>query len=258
MKQKKAINTLLNSKDYVNSLIEGHMPYTQKTWKEGVSIATERVINKIQLFRYKFRIKPSYLILTPFLLFVISLLSITGYLYFNYDSFAKDSIKPAYNVYVANPKNISTYTVDAKTTDARAEKVRLFFEKYNAPLEEYADFIVQTADKYGVDWRLVSAIGYCEGNGGKKVPKNSYNTWGWAASEYDLANRTGKYRLGSWETAIDTVTRGLKKYYIDQGLDTPEKIMPKYAPPSVNKGGAWAKCVNYYLEEIQNMETPSK
>ncbi len=257
MKHKKAINSLLNSKNFINSLTETPIYMNiKKSWKHEVGLTTQKIVNKVLLFKYKFVFKTSYLVIIPILFFIVSLMGITSYVYLNYNHFNKKQVKPTYNVYVANPKNISTYSVEAKTTDARAEKVRLFFSKYGAPLQEYADFIVQTADKYGIDWRLVSAIGYCEGNGGKKIPKDSYNTWGWAASEYDLANKTGKYRLGSWETAIETVTKGLKKYYIDQGLDTPEKIMPKYAPPSVKNGGSWARCVNYYLKEIQNMQTP--
>jgi len=49
------------------------------------------------------------------------------------------------------------------------------------------------------------------------------------------------------------VTKGIKTGYIDQGLETPEQIMYKYAPPSVEKGGPWAKCVKKYMQEIDEI-----
>lgn len=196
------------------------------------------------------------LAVAPIAVFVIANVALISFLaiYLNggvkLSAKASSDLQPAYNVYTSKPKTMDSFKVEAETVDARVEKVRLFFEKYNAPLKDYADVIVETSDKYNVDWRLISAIGYCEGNGGKAIPEGSYNTWGWAASQKDLEEKSGRYHLGSWEQAIETVTRGLKKGYIDQGLETPEQIMPKYAPPSVEKGGPWAKCVNKYMQEI--------
>lgn len=212
-------------------------------------------IKKVRLEYFNYKLSKKSLIYAPFVVAPVLIFTVLGYYSFFYkpNSVLGVSTEPSYNVYANNVKDLSTYDVTAKTKDARSEKVKLFFEKYDAPLSEHSDYIVEMADKYGIDWKLVSAIGYCEGNGGKAIPENSFNTWGWAASEKDLAERSGRYRLGSWEQAIETVTRGLKKGYIDQGLETPEQIMAKYAPPSVAKGGPWAKCVNQYLEEIDNI-----
>ena len=198
----------------------------------------------------------TFLFLAPIMLFFAFTTGIILYLGFFIEKKGEvisGAIAPTYNVYTSKPKNVNTYEVEATLKDARPDKVKAFFEIYDAPLAGYADFIVEMADKYGIDWRLISAIGFCEGNGGKRIPENSHNTWGWAASEYDLANGTGRYNLGSWENAIEIVSKGLKTHYIDQGLNTPEEIMVKYAPPSVAKGGPWAKCVNLYMNKIEDV-----
>ncbi|PIR43863.1 hypothetical protein COV24_00520 [candidate division WWE3 bacterium CG10_big_fil_rev_8_21_14_0_10_32_10] len=217
---------------------------------------------RLFLFKFNFLNKPNlnksnlFLVSSPVIIFFITTFSIVGfmgYILMN-PSFFKKDLKPSYNVYTSKPNTVTTYDVTAELQDARAEKVKLFFNKHNAPLASYSQYLVDIADAYDVDWRLVPAIGFCEGNGGKQIPEGSFNTWGWAASQSDLADKSGRYNLGSWENAINIVTKGLKIGYIDKGLTTPEEIMKKYAPPSVDKGGPWAKCVNLYMSEIEDVQ----
>lgn len=208
----------------------------------------------------KLKFSKYFLIFSPILLFFItSFLLITFSFYLVSSNNGKVlglnvNPTPLYNVYNSSPKVSSSVAMEVETVDARSKKVEAFFNKYGAPLAPYSEFIVKMADKYNIDWRLVSAIGYCEGNGGKKIPEGSFNTWGWGASEHDLATKSGKYNMGSWENAIETVSKGLKKGYIDEGLDTPFDIMLKYAPQSINNGGSWAKCVESYMHEIDNIK----
>ncbi len=196
---------------------------------------------------------------SPLALFFILSLSIVAFAFYilNKDKgsvLSAISPTPRYNVYNSSPKTSSQVGIEIETKDARSKKVRAFFDKYGAPLSDYSDFIVEMADKYQIDWKLVSAIGYCEGNGGKKIPEGSFNTWGWGASEADLATKSGKYNMGSWENAIETVSKGLKTGYINEGKDTPFEIMLKYAPQSKKNGGSWAKCVESYMHEIDNIK----
>ena len=81
-----------------------------------------------------------------------------------------------------------------------------------------------------------------ESNLGKTIPNDSYNAWGYGV----YGGKVTKFN--SWEEAIERVSRGLRRDYFDHGLDTPEKIMPKYTPPS---DGSWAFCVNTFLQELQ-------
>lgn len=143
--------------------------------------------------------------------------------------------------YSALPPNIGSVSSAVETGDARPLLVKNYLEKYKSPLLPYADYIVQISDKYGLDHGLILAIAQCESNVCKKIPEGSYNCWGFG---------NGESRFTSWERAIEIVAKTLKENYIDEGLVTPDLIMPKYVPPSVEKGGPWAKCVNKFLKEL--------
>ena len=101
--------------------------------------------------------------------------------------------------------------------------------------------IILSADRYQIPYGYLPAIAACEGALGRKIPQNSYNTWGWGIYGGKITS------FPSWQYAIDAVSKGLKAEYFAKGLDTPEKIMAKYTPPSQ---GSWAICVNKYLEEL--------
>jgi hypothetical protein len=81
-----------------------------------------------------------------------------------------------------------------------------------------------------------------ESNLCKYIYEDSHNCWGWGI----YGNRVT--RFDSYDEAIDTISRGMKKYYIDKGLTTPEEIMRKYTPPS---DGSWAYGVNTFLKVIE-------
>lgn len=126
--------------------------------------------------------------------------------------------------------------------DARPVIIAKYLEKYHSPLLPYANELLQASDKYGVNYQLIMAIAQCESNLCKKSPPGSYNCWGF---------ENGDTRFLSWEQALNQVAKTLKEGYLDHGLTTPEEIMPKYAPPSVEKGGPWAKCVNQFMKELE-------
>lgn len=128
------------------------------------------------------------------------------------------------------------------SSEARPLLIKNYLEKYKSPLAPYADYIFNVSQKYNLDYGLIVAIAQCESNICKKIPVGSYNCWGFG---------NGESRFTSWEGAIEYVARTLKEDYYDIGLITPDQIMPKYVPPSVEKGGPWAKCVNQYLEELR-------
>lgn len=133
-----------------------------------------------------------------------------------------------------------------ETEDARPEIVANFLRRYNSPMEPhdtYGQVFVEVADKYELDFRLLPAIAMNESGLCKAIPENSYNCFG-----YGIHSR-GTLRFESYETAIDTVAKGLKKNYIDQGRTTPEQIMQKYTPSSPN--GAWAKAVGQFMAEMR-------
>ncbi|MBU3956993.1 glucosaminidase domain-containing protein [Patescibacteria group bacterium] len=121
--------------------------------------------------------------------------------------------------------------------DKRVIKLKKFLENYDSPLAEYADEFVETADKYGLDWKLVPAITGVESTFGKQIPAGSYNAYGWA---------NGAFYFQSWEQSIDLVSQTLKEKYINRGLNTPYKMGPVYAPPSKT----WAWKVTSFMNKL--------
>jgi len=148
-------------------------------------------------------------------------------------------------VYAALPQTIGQVYTSVKASDARPVIIERYLQKYNSAMEphkEVAQKIVEISDRYGLDWRLLTAIAQQESNLGKKMPEGCNNAWG-----YGIHSR-GTLCFDTWEEGIETVAKGLKKKYLDQGLDTPEKIMAKYTPLS---SGSWANGVNQFLDELR-------
>ena len=144
---------------------------------------------------------------------------------------------------ILSPKSNSIPTLRLKfnSSDGRVLLIANYLKKYRSPLFPHAKELVDISDKYQLDWRLLAAIAQQESNLCKKIPINSYNCWGYGIYG-NLVTRFDSYVDG-----MDTVARGLKKNYLDKGLDTPEKIMAKYTPPSQ---GSWARGVNQFLDDI--------
>ena len=149
------------------------------------------------------------------------------------------------SAFLAAPAFASTLESSFSSSDARPLIVKNYLRRYSSPLEPFAQYLVDTADKYHLDYRLLPAIAQQESNLCKKIPADSHNCWGFGIYGDNVI------RFDSYLQAVDTVAATLKKYYIDQGLDTPEKIMVKYTPPSVDKGGPWAIAVNRFLTDLE-------
>ncbi len=126
--------------------------------------------------------------------------------------------------------------------DAAEQIVEIYLRKYNSPMIGLGKVIVDAARKYQIPFAFLPAIGQCEGNLGKSIPANSYNTWGYGIYGGQIT------RFANWQDAIDKVSKGIRTDYFDFGLTTPETMMAKYAPPS---DGSWANCVNRFLAELQ-------
>jgi len=150
--------------------------------------------------------------------------------------------QPPSRLYAAIPEILGEMSDAIQTGDARPIIIEKYLEKYNSPLLPYADVLLAASEEYEVDYRLIVAIAQCESNLCKKSPPDSYNCWGF---------ENGSTEFLSWEQAIYQVAKTLREDYLNEGMETPEEIMPKYAPPSVEKGGPWAKCVNQFIEELE-------
>ncbi len=144
--------------------------------------------------------------------------------------------------YAALPSSSSNFSGNIILKEGRIETVRQFLSKYNSPLEPHAEFIVQTADNYEMDFRLIPAIAMQESNLCKKIPIDSHNCWGFGIYGGKVT------RFENYPQAIETVTKTLATKYRDRGLITPEQIMSMYTPSS---NGSWARSVNHFMEKMQ-------
>ena len=127
--------------------------------------------------------------------------------------------------------------------DYRVVVLRKYLESHNSPLSDSAPHFIFWADKYGLDWRMVPAISGVESTFGKRIPKNSYNAYGWA---------NGNYSFESWEDSIEIVSKTLREKYYNRGATTLNQIARRYAPPS----STWAWKVEFFMNEID--EFPMK
>src|SRR5438874_31068 len=84
----------------------------------------------------------------------------------------------SYRLYSALPQNISQTNDFIGTKDARSKIVEDFFKGYNSKLSQYGNQFVAVADNYNLDFRLLPAIAMQESNGGKIIPNNSFNPFG--------------------------------------------------------------------------------
>lgn len=184
----------------------------------------------------------SFFTFTPILL----LISIIYFLFLSYNSESRSgSISQSPNkevAFAALPSAENVFGEKIIFKDARIETIRQFFAKYKSPLEAYAQNIIEDADKYGLDYRLLPAIAMQESNLCAKIITDSYNCWGFGIYGKKVT------RFESYPEAIETVTRTLANNYIAGGLDTPEKIMKKYTP---SNNGSWANSVNYFMNQLQ-------
>lgn len=150
--------------------------------------------------------------------------------------------EPGVQVYASLPSNFPAVSAQVIEEDARPEIIRNYLKIYDSPLTNYADFIVETSDKYGIDWRLLTAIAQKESGLGRAMPEDCNNAWGYGI------HSEGTLCFTTWEEAIETVSRGLRENYIDQGYVTVEEIMKKYANPAST---TWAEGVSYYMSRMQ-------
>ena len=145
-------------------------------------------------------------------------------------------------VYASLPSKLPAVGSEIESADARPVMVAQYLEYYNSPLIPFADFIVKAADRYQLDFRLITAIAQQESNLCKIIPPGSYNCWGWGI------HSEGTLGFRSYEEGIESVSKGLREEYLNKGYATVEEIMSKYTPLS---NGSWALGVAEFMSAME-------
>lgn len=127
---------------------------------------------------------------------------------------------------------------------SKSAVLKIFLNKYNSPLADHAETFVEVAEKYGIDYRLLPAIGCMESTCGKFLIPGSYNPFGWGIYGDNVI------RFANYDEAIETVGKGIYEGYVSKGADTPSKMAPIYTPPNhVN----WLNGVSYFIGQIDDI-----
>lgn len=156
---------------------------------------------------------------------------------------------PVDNLY--NSSILEEVLVNGLTQAERASKIDVYFtNRDNSPLAGYGLAMVQAADQYDIDWRLLPAIATIESNGGKmlcKNPKGANNPFGFGSC---------KISFKDFKQAIDTVGKNLGGHNPKTALHYKDKelndIIDAYNPPSVRHD--YKKLVTWAMDKIESTE----
>ena len=195
----------------------------------------------IVLVTFFFTITP--LVLGTSLFSLISLQNLSTKQVNKYEIQIEESFpKSGARVFASLPTDLPAISGVVNGVDARPELVRQYLEYWGSPLEPYSNLLVVTADKYDLDYRLLTAIAQQESNLCKIIPPGSYHCWGWGI------HSEGTLGFDSFEEGIEIVSQGIREEYLNKGFRTIEEIMSKYTPLSK---GSWASGVTKFMSEME-------
>lgn len=158
----------------------------------------------------------------------------------------------AYTSTVANAPIIGSSKVlgvSIESADARSLLLKKFIERYQpkSPFLPLTDVLVETADTYEIDYRLIPAIAMCESNLGVRIPsKDSFNAWGIAVY---TGQQNGK-KFNDWDHAIDWVGKFIREKFYNRSITDLQEIGAIWAPPSVFNNDSWATCVSGFMDKM--------
>jgi len=132
------------------------------------------------------------------------------------------------------------------TAPVSAESIDEFLESKASPIAGSGKFFVASGVRWRVDPRFVVAIAGAESYFGLQICA-PHNAWGWGCPNNPFA-------FDSWAAGIETVTKGLRENYLDEGRNTVGQIHLKYAPPAAANDPtglnyAWPDNVAKFLTE---------
>lgn len=138
----------------------------------------------------------------------------------------------------------STAPVSAYNLDHRVAQMRVVLARYNSPMVGLEEVLINTAEKYQLDWTLLAAIAGTESSFAKRMPYQCINPYGWGIYG------DNKLCFESLEAAIETVASGLAAKYNTSSL---ESIARTYN--SVSTEG-WTRHTRFFMNKIKLAEIP--
>ena len=136
--------------------------------------------------------------------------------------------------------------------DPRAAKIDAYFAQWDLPLSGHGKGMIEAADKYGIDWRLLPALAMLETTGGKNLcgDGTNLNAFGYGSC---------KIHFGTFEASFEAVAKTLSgncertaHLYKRKSI---EGILEVYNPPNTPgmTPGYHKKALNV-MSAIESME----
>ena len=97
------------------------------------------------------------------------------------------SVNEAVSKIVASAETMSAQELALQADrEAKAAKIDAYFAQYDLPLAGHGMQMVLSAEKNGLDWRLLPALAMRESTGGKFICKDSNNPYGWGSCKIQI------------------------------------------------------------------------
>src|SRR3989344_9110543 len=122
--------------------------------------------------------KTIFFFLSPFII-LITTIALLYTVQRNETRYEKNALRAEVVEFKALPQASSKISIEIKTKDARVEALEDFFKKFRSPLAPYAQYFVVAADEHDLDFRLLPSIAMHESGLCKRIPKGSYNCFGY-------------------------------------------------------------------------------
>lgn len=141
---------------------------------------------------------------------------------------------------------LAGYGTPALASSASGPAIDAYLASKGSPMVGSGQFFMMAGARWNLDPRLVVAIAGAESDFGKTTCAD-HNAWGWGCP-------TSPINFDSWATGIDSVAKGLRNYYMDEGRTTVAAIHQKYAPLAAKNdptglNSHWARNVSKFLLE---------
>lgn len=137
-----------------------------------------------------------------------------------------------------------TTKADAAEHTARVAQMHTVLESYHSPLSGHEQALIETAEKYHLDWTILAAIAGTESSFGIHMPDKCINPYGWGIY--------GDNRLcfSSFDDSITGVAQGLASKY---NLSSLESIARTYNTATTD---GWIAHTRYFMTRIKDAPIP--
>ena len=134
--------------------------------------------------------------------------------------------------------------VKAADHDIRVGQMRTVLESYHSPMVGHEQVLIDTAEKYHLDWTLMAAIAGTESSFGIHMPDKCVNPYGWGIYG------DNKLCFKSFDDAIVGVAEGLATKY---NISSVETIARTYNTVST---AGWISHTRYFMNRIKSAPIP--